>query len=758
MDVDHGGDAEFPRHDGGVRQEAASLHHHGARAQEQRGPGGIGRRRHQDAAGGHGQALVWRAGNECAPLGASARYRGAAPGVGGIGGCLRARFGRRRAFLRFSLRVFPRFFLRILLRIFGDHIGVRQGGPRRQLLASGRRAPAQGGGRQPAIGQREYLGGVQMEDVFGRDQPAGATGAAAQFQRALARDGQVGHQHAAGGFALIAFEAGRGQQLGGQHPLPEGQGAADALPRLPRGGVLAGAQRGGIGADQVQHAVQQVGGRFAPTRIAQIGFIDGAVAVAVQEGGEGLPEGAALRQCVRPAGAVAVRRAQPCQRLCIVLGKLRQRHERIALRRGDAGFAARHQRGGQRVSFAGHGLFHQFQQLGERAAARALQKEQVVGGQHRLELLAQAGAERRIGVGQGRVQPVLRAGQQHGQVGGGLPAQGRGPAQIAQDAQAVPQALGGGQRRHADLGLGAAQQRIHVAGLDAQRVVADPLYDGGVEVGAALEQRRQPHAGQGGVAAEFKAAGQHALGHDAAGVPFQRRHGLRQDLAGVAARPVVGLCLQCGIGVARRRCYRPGLHDPELLSVPGPFDVVACACVVQRTGRVADDIAQRLGLRTGQHGLGCTRGGRFGQPGALAVRGGQRGVALGADPLRRKRPGLAQVVFAQAVFVAVRLSVDQGFSQAPVGVDKHLVVAARRGVDGEGDARGCRVDHRHHHHGHAAVGGKTQALPVGLRLWRPQGIPDALHGLQGRAVPAHIQAGQVDAGERGAGGVLLGRR
>ena len=74
-----------------------------------------------------------------------------------------------------------------------------------------------------------------------------------------------------------------------------------------RGGLLARTQRGRVGADQVQHAVQQIIRRFAPARMTQIGFVDGAMAVALQEVREGAAERAIWRQRVAPVRAAPAR-------------------------------------------------------------------------------------------------------------------------------------------------------------------------------------------------------------------------------------------------------------------------------------------------------------------------------------------------------------------------------------------------------------------------------------------------------------------
>ncbi|CAB3928308.1 hypothetical protein LMG26858_06200 [Achromobacter anxifer] len=270
-----------------------------------------------------------------------------------------------------------------------------------------------------------------------------------------------------------------------------------------------------------------------------------------------------------------------------------------------------------------------------------------------------------------------------------------------------------------------------------------------------MEQRRHAHAGQGVVAAELEAAAQHALRHDAARIPFHGRQGLRQDLAGVAARPIGGLHAQRGIGMARRRGDGARLHDPEAPPVPYPFDVIPRAGVVQRAGGVARDVTQGFGLRVAQHGLRGLFRRRVGQARTRAI-GGQAGVALGADAPLQQRPGLPQIIFAQAVLVALGLAADQRFAQAPVGVDQHLVMAARHGIDGEGDARCDGIDQRHDDHGHAR-GLHAQLLAIGTRLRRPLRIPDLPERLDGRIGAAHVEAGKMDAGERRARGVLLRR-
>ena len=73
-----------------------------------------------------------------------------------------------------------------------------------------------------------------------------------------------------------------------------------------------------VGADQVQHAVQQIIRRFAPARMTQIGFVDGAMAVALQEVREGAAKRAVWRQRVAPVRAAPVGCAQPGQRRRIV--------------------------------------------------------------------------------------------------------------------------------------------------------------------------------------------------------------------------------------------------------------------------------------------------------------------------------------------------------------------------------------------------------------------------------------------------------
>lgn len=597
-----------------------------------------------------------------------------------------------------------------------------------------------------------------MEDVVGGRQAVRAAHARAQLQRAAARRRQVRHQHAARGFALGAFTARGRQQLRGQRTLPPGQGGAHRLPCLARGPFLAGAQRRGVGADQVQHAVQQVVGRFAPARIAQVGFVHSPMAVAPQEIRQRLAEGAVRRQAPGPGGAIAARLAQPGQGVRFARRPLRQRHQVIALGRRHAGFAAGHQRRGQRMAFAGTGAFHPFQQFGQGAAARALQEEQVVGGGHGAELLQQARAQRRA-VGRRRfIQPGPRPRELARQVGVGAAPQRPGPAQVAQHAQCVAPALRQAGRGHLDLGLRAAQQRVHGARGDAERIVADPLDHGGVQVDAAVEHCRQARARQRAVAAQFEAASQHALGHQAAAVPFQRGHGQRQHFAGIAARPVGRLRLQAGVGVARHGGDGPGLHDPEILAVVDPFQVIRGAGIVQGAGGVARQGGQRVHLRGRQDGLRCPRRRLLHQL-CAAAGSGQGGAAFGADALAGQGPGQLTGIRVQVVFVTLGLAAHQGFAQAPVGVDHHAIEAAAERVAGEGDAGGRGGQQGHDHHGHGAFFGlQAETLAVGVRLRRPGRVPDVSHGVDGRRRAAHVQARQMDAGERCGARVFLGRR
>ena len=100
--------------------------------------------------------------------------------------------------------------------------------------------------------------------------------------------------------------------------LPARQRRVQRPPGRKRGGLLARTQRGRVGADQVQHAVQQIIRRFAPARMTQIGFVDGAMAVALQEVREGAAKRAVWRQRVAPVRAAPVGCAQPGQRRRIV--------------------------------------------------------------------------------------------------------------------------------------------------------------------------------------------------------------------------------------------------------------------------------------------------------------------------------------------------------------------------------------------------------------------------------------------------------
>ena len=118
-------------------------------------------------------------------------------------------------------------------------------------------------------------------------------------------------------------------------------------------------------------------------------------------------------------------------------------------------------------------------------------------------------------------------------------------------------------------------------------------------------------------------------------------------------------------------------------------------------------------------------------------------------------PG-ADSSLAQTVFVAFRVAADERFAQPPVGMENHLVVPSRDGVDGEGDAGCGGIEQRHDHHRHAG-GFQAQLLPVGAGLRRPLRIPDPAGGVDRRIRPAHVQAGKMDARERRARGVFQGR-
>ena len=286
-------------------------------------------------------------------------------------------------------------------RRFLHHVRIFRARPLLQLCPAPRGAPGRRLCRQRAVGQGQQFLDAQVEHIVGRGQAAEAGAAFAQRQRAAPGGGDVADQHAARGLALAAVQPRAGDQQPRQRPLPARQRRVQRPPGRKRGGLLARTQRGRVGADQVQHAVQQIIRRFAPARMTQIGFVDGAMAVALQEVREGAAKRAVWRQRVAPVRAAPVGCAQPGQRRRIVARQRGQIHQRVALGGRHAGRAASHERGGQRVALARAGRLDQFQQFRQGAAGRALQEEQVVGGQQRGELLAQPSAQRRGVLGQG---------------------------------------------------------------------------------------------------------------------------------------------------------------------------------------------------------------------------------------------------------------------------------------------------------------------------------------------------------------------
>ena len=116
--------------------------------------------------------------------------------------------------------------------------------------------------------------------------------------------------------ALAAVQPRAQQRASG--PLPARQRAS--VRQAKRGGLLARTQRGRVGADQVQHAVQQIIRRCASADDAD-SFVDGAMAVALQEvqrrRGETGCLAAARRASPSRAGRVRAARPAPhrrCQR------------------------------------------------------------------------------------------------------------------------------------------------------------------------------------------------------------------------------------------------------------------------------------------------------------------------------------------------------------------------------------------------------------------------------------------------------------
>ena len=235
---------------------------------------------------------------------------------------------------------------------FLHHVRIFRARPLLQLCPAPRGAPGRRLCRQRAVGQGQQFLDAQVEHIVGRGQAAEAGAAFAQRQRAAPGGGDVADQHAARGLALAAVQPRAGDQQPRQRPLPARQRRVQRPPGRKRGGLLARTQRGRVGADQVQHAVQQIIRRFAPARMTQIGFVDGAMAVALQEVREGAAKRAVWRQRVAPVRAAPVGCAQPGQRRRIVARQRGQIHQRVALGGRHAGRAASHERGGQRVALA----------------------------------------------------------------------------------------------------------------------------------------------------------------------------------------------------------------------------------------------------------------------------------------------------------------------------------------------------------------------------------------------------------------------
>ena len=284
-------------------QIAAGLHDQRAGAQEQRRPGRIGGRSHQHGPGRHGQPGGRIARHEGGAARMAGRHWRAAPSVGaGIDSGIRAARAQGPASAPPSLSSTtsgssaPAHCCSCVLRHAARRRRVR---------------------RQRAVGQSQQFLDAQVEHIVGRGQAAGAGAAFAQRQRAAPGGGDVADQHAARGLALAAVQPRAGDQQPRQR-LPARQRRVQRPPGRKRGGLLARTQRGRVGADQVQHAVQQIIRRFAPARMTQIGFRrrrDGrsAPGSARRRGGTAI-----WRQRVAPVRAAPVGCAQPGQRRRIV--------------------------------------------------------------------------------------------------------------------------------------------------------------------------------------------------------------------------------------------------------------------------------------------------------------------------------------------------------------------------------------------------------------------------------------------------------
>ena len=142
---------------------------------------------------------------------------------------------------------------------FLHHVRIFRARPLLQLCPAPRGAPGRRLCRQRAVGQGQQFLDAQVEHIVGRGQAAEAGAAFAQRQRAAPGGGDVADQHAARGLALAAVQPRAGDQQPRQR-LPARQRRVQRPPGRKRGGLLARTQRGRVGADQVQHAVQQITG------------------------------------------------------------------------------------------------------------------------------------------------------------------------------------------------------------------------------------------------------------------------------------------------------------------------------------------------------------------------------------------------------------------------------------------------------------------------------------------------------------------
>ena len=280
---------------------------------------------------------------------------------------------------------------------FLHHVRIFRARPLLQLCPAPRGAPGRRLCRQRAVGQGQQFLDAQVEHIVGRGQPprpaqrspAPARSARrrrrsrpARCARPRAGGSPTARRRSAAAPAALPARQRRVQRPPGRRAAP---GAHAARPgRRRSGSARCPADNPALraSADDADRFRRRRDGRSAP------------------EVREGAAKRAVWRQRVAPVRAAPVGARSQAS----AAASSRQRgqiHQRVALGGRHAGRAASHERGGQRVALARAGRLDQFQQFRQGAAGRALQEEQVVGGQQRGELLAQPSAQRRGVLGQG---------------------------------------------------------------------------------------------------------------------------------------------------------------------------------------------------------------------------------------------------------------------------------------------------------------------------------------------------------------------